>query len=233
MWAAELTGCPGRCGGRRRAGSPPGSRRSGLRRSRGRTARTARPGCCAGSSDWTKKSFYLSRGSISQARGPRLDLPTEQMPVSGWQESECPLHSHSSQWPRYRPPPVRVYPGAQSLKRNRHFHHDEGNQPRPEGGAEPAYLAGKSLVPWGASALLHLQCLGQAAVVGHRHLHADVRNAGGAHLGGVGRSNQDVVQIRQNHHQVLAGGGHAVRTAPVFLRDQGQVSAVSVNEGPR
>lgn len=39
---------------------------------------------------------------------------TEQAPLSGWQLSEWPLHSHSSQCPRYSPPPVRVYPGAQS-----------------------------------------------------------------------------------------------------------------------
>lgn len=44
-------------------------------------------------------------------------LRTVQVPVSGRQESECPLQSHSSQWPRYKPPPVRVYPGAQSLKK--------------------------------------------------------------------------------------------------------------------
>lgn len=43
-----------------------------------------------------------------------VSVHTVQMPVSGWQESECPLHSQSSQWPRYKPPPVRVYPGAQS-----------------------------------------------------------------------------------------------------------------------
>lgn len=42
------------------------------------------------------------------------ELLTVQTPVSGWQVSECPLHSQSSQWPRYKPPPVRVYPGAQS-----------------------------------------------------------------------------------------------------------------------
>lgn len=47
------------------------------------------------------------------------------MPVSGWQESECPLHSQSSQWPRYKPPPVRVYPGAQSLKRQYDLENDE------------------------------------------------------------------------------------------------------------
>lgn len=44
-------------------------------------------------------------------------LHTVQMPVSGWHESEWPLQSQSSQWPRYSPPPVRVYPGAQSWNR--------------------------------------------------------------------------------------------------------------------
>lgn len=43
---------------------------------------------------------------------------TEQAPLSGWQLSEWPLHSHSSQCPRYSPPPVRVYPGAQSCGRD-------------------------------------------------------------------------------------------------------------------
>lgn len=33
---------------------------------------------------------------------------TEQRPLSGWQVSEWPLHSQSSQCPRYSPPPVRV-----------------------------------------------------------------------------------------------------------------------------
>lgn len=66
---------------------------------------------------------------LSSARpvDSRVGLRTVQMPVSGWQESEWPLHSHSSQCPRYNPPPVRVYPGAQSLKRNQHFHRDEEN----------------------------------------------------------------------------------------------------------
>lgn len=62
----------------------------------------------------------------------RLGRPTVQMPVSGWQESEWPLHSHSSQCPRYSPPPVRVYPGAQSWKRN---HHDEEKILTRKGGA--------------------------------------------------------------------------------------------------
>ena len=79
------------------------------------------------------------------------------------------------------------------------------------------YLAGESLVSGRAAALLHLEGLRQAAVVGHRHLHADVVDAGGPHLGGVGRSDQDVVQIGQDHHQVLSGGGHAIRTTPEFL----------------
>lgn len=52
-------------------------------------------------------------------------LCTVQMPVSGWQESEWPLHSQSSQWPKYRPPPVRVYPDAQSLKRQRYIRFNE------------------------------------------------------------------------------------------------------------
>lgn len=84
------------------------------------------------------------------------------------------------------------------------------------------YLARESLVSRWAAALLHLEGLGQAAVVGHRNFHADIRNAGGPHLSGVGCSNQDVIQISQNHHQVLSGGGHAIRTTPVFLRNKGK-----------
>lgn len=61
----------------------------------------------------------LPRKAPRYARTPYAGLPTVQIPVSGWQESECPLHSHSSQWPRYKPPPVRVYPAAQSLKKDR------------------------------------------------------------------------------------------------------------------
>lgn len=57
------------------------------------------------------------------------------------------------------------------------------------------YLTGESLVSGGAAALLHLHGLRQAAVVGNRNLHADVKDAGGAHLSGVGCSDQDVVQI--------------------------------------
>lgn len=79
------------------------------------------------------------------------------------------------------------------------------------------YLAGQALVPRRAPALLHLQRRAQTAVAGHRHLHADVRNAGGAHVGGVGRPDEDVVQVGQDHHQVLAGGRHAIGAAPVFL----------------
>ena len=79
------------------------------------------------------------------------------------------------------------------------------------------YLAGQPLVSRWAAALLHLQRLGQAAVVGHSHFHVDLRDAGGSHLGGVRRSDEDVIQIGQNHHQVLAGGRHAIRTMPVFL----------------
>lgn len=90
------------------------------------------------------------------------------------------------------------------------------------------YLARESLVPRWAAALLHLQGLGQATVVGHRNFHADVGNAGGAHLGGVGCSNQDIIQIGQNHHQVLTGGGHAIRTAPVFLRMQRFIAEIHI-----
>lgn len=82
------------------------------------------------------------------------------------------------------------------------------------------HLARQSLVAWWAAALLHFKCLGQAAVVGHRNFHADIRNAGGQHLGRVGCSNQDVIQISQNHHQVLPGGGHAIRTTPMLLRSK-------------
>lgn len=81
-----------------------------------------------------------------------------------------------------------------------------------------SYLTGESLVPRWAAALLHLQGLRQAAVVGHRCLQADVRDTGGAHLSGVGRSDQNVVQISQNHHQVLSSGGHPVRAVPVLLQ---------------
>lgn len=80
-----------------------------------------------------KKS--LSYRPSARPAGSRLGLPTEQMPVSGWQESEWPLHSHSSQCPRYSPPPVRVYPGAQSLKRNQHFQRDEKDIVTGKGGA--------------------------------------------------------------------------------------------------
>lgn len=38
----------------------------------------------------------------------RMEGLTEQAPLSGWQLSEWPLHSQSSQCPRYSPPPVRV-----------------------------------------------------------------------------------------------------------------------------
>lgn len=62
------------------------------------------------------------------------------------------------------------------------------------------YLAGESLVPRGAAALFHLQGLCEAAVVGHGDFHADVRDAGRAHVSRVRSSNQDVVQIGQNHH---------------------------------
>lgn len=79
------------------------------------------------------------------------------------------------------------------------------------------YLARESLVSRWAAALLHLEGLCQAAVVRHGNFHADIEDAGGPHLGGVGCSNQDVIQICQNHHQVLSGGGHAIRTTPVFL----------------
>lgn len=105
-WGAELTGCLGRCGGRRRAGSPPGCRRSGRRRSRAHTARTAHPGCCAGSSDGTNKSFYsphpfigracgLSSGPSYRAdarfrvAGVRVAVALAQLAVSQVQSSAC------------------------------------------------------------------------------------------------------------------------------------------------
>ncbi len=78
-------------------------------------------------------------------------------------------------------------------------------------------MAREALVSRRAAALLHLQGLCQAAVVRNCDFHADVEDAGGPHLSGIGCSNQDVIQISQNHHQVLSCGRHAVRTAPVFL----------------
>lgn len=82
------------------------------------------------------------------------------------------------------------------------------------------YLARESLVCRWAAALLHLEGLCQATVVRHRNFHADIKDAGGPHLSGVGCSNQDVIQISQNHHQVLSGGGHAIRTTPVILKNK-------------
>ena len=79
------------------------------------------------------------------------------------------------------------------------------------------YLAGQPLVSRWAAALLHLVGLIQTAVVRHRDLHADVIDTGGPHLSGVGCPDQDVIQISQNHHQVLSGGGHAIWATPVFL----------------
>lgn len=88
------------------------------------------------------------------------------------------------------------------------------------------YLAGESLVSRWAATLLHLESLCQAAVVGHRNLHADIKDTGGAHLRGVGCSDQDVIQISQNHHQVLSGGRHAIRTPPVFLQNKKTVISI-------
>lgn len=83
------------------------------------------------------------------------------------------------------------------------------------------YLTGESLVSRRAAALFDLEGLCQSAVVGHCHLHADIRYAGGTHLGGIRSPDQDVIQVGQNHHQVLPGGRHAVRTMPVSLQRKG------------
>lgn len=222
-----LTGCLGQCEGRRRAGSPPECQQWSHRRSRERTAHRAPPGCCAGSSGGGEhivfRDLSVPSGCYISVTTSALVLHTVQMPVSGWQESEWPLHSQSSQWPRYKPPPVRVYPAAQSWK----IHYDFDNETsirRSSHEMLPAerfstnhYLARESLVSRWAAALLHLEGLSQATVVRHRNFHADIKDAGGPHLSGVGCSNQDVIQISQDHHQVLSGGGHAIGTTPIFL----------------
>lgn len=79
------------------------------------------------------------------------------------------------------------------------------------------YLARESLVSRWAATLLYLEGLCQAAVVGHSDSHVDIRDTGRSHLSGVGSSDKDIIQISQNHHQVLTGCGHAIGTTPVFL----------------
>lgn len=79
------------------------------------------------------------------------------------------------------------------------------------------HLAGESLVSRRAAALLHLKGPSQAAVVWYCHFHADFGDTRRAHLGGVGCSDQDVIQVGQDHQQVFTCGGHAVRTTPVLL----------------
>lgn len=89
------------------------------------------------------------------------------------------------------------------------------------------HLARESLVSRWAATLLHLQGLCQAAVVGHGDFHVDFGDAGGPHLGGVRRSDENVIQIRQNHHQVLTGCRHAIGTTPVFLLKERKISSCS------
>lgn len=60
-----LTGCRGQCEGRRMADSPPECQQSGRQRSRERTARTAPPGCCAGSSVRTTNLCLDTFASVS------------------------------------------------------------------------------------------------------------------------------------------------------------------------
>lgn len=94
------------------------------------------------------------------------------------------------------------------------------------------YLAGEALVSRWAATLLHLKGLSIAAVVGHGDFHTDVRNTGGPHLSGVRSSDQDIIQVSQNHHQVLAGGRHTIGAMPVFLTNEKTRSKNRFNHRP-
>lgn len=92
------------------------------------------------------------------------------------------------------------------------------------------YLARESLVSRWATTLLYLEGLGKATVVGHCDFHADIRDTGGSHISGVGCTDKDIIQISQNHHQVLTGCRHAIRTTPVFLRNSTTVAILMQQE---
>lgn len=107
-----LTGSLGAAAGRRRAGSPQVCQQWHPHRSQVHTGRRNPPPCCAGSpvghtaaGGWCWEAPPEPRSTVCRQQPSQL---TEQRPLSGWQLSEWPLHSHSSQCPKYRPPPVRV-----------------------------------------------------------------------------------------------------------------------------
>ncbi len=81
-----------------------------------------------------------------------------------------------------------------------------------------SYLAGQTTVTRRTLALLHLQSLGQVSVLGHSDIHADPRNTGWAHLCVMRGTDQDIIEVREYHHQVFPGCWHAIGTLPVFLK---------------
>lgn len=232
-----LTGCQGQCEGRRRAGSPPECQQWGRRRSRGRTARTVHPECYAGSSAGRNTSRFGSASASSVwviNTAASCFVPCRCLSLGGTSPSGRCIHRARSgpginllrceciQGHSPETDSVMMLETAGSVLMK---HMQPGWPPLESAvwGGMMNYLAGESLVSRWAATLLHFQGLSQAAVVGHSHLHADIRDAGGAHLAGVGRTDEDVIKIGQNHHQVLARRRHAVGPAPVFLQKKKRV----------
>lgn len=80
------------------------------------------------------------------------------------------------------------------------------------------------MVPRGAAAFLHLRGRGEAGLGGHGRIHGDVSDAGRGRAGGVGGSDEDLIQVGQGHQEMLPRCRLPIRPLPVLLRVEGGVT---------
>lgn len=81
-----------------------------------------------------------------------------------------------------------------------------------------AHLAGQPVVAGGAAAFLHFRGRGEAGLGGHGYIHGDVGDAGCGRAGGVGGSDEDLIQVGQSHQEMLPCRRLSVRPLPVLLQ---------------
>lgn len=77
------------------------------------------------------------------------------------------------------------------------------------------------MVSGGTATFLHLGGWGQAGLGGHGRVHGHVSDGGHGRAGGVGGSDEDLVQVSQCHQQVLPRRLLPVWPLPVLLWERG------------
>lgn len=87
------------------------------------------------------------------------------------------------------------------------------------------------MVPRGTATFLHLEGRGQAGLGGHGRVHGHVGDGGRGRAGGVGGSDEDLIQVGQCHQQVLPCCRLPVRPLPVLLREQGLSGGHALAQG--